>query len=82
MSASYPVAKGMGVSVGSLPLPRNCEVLGYVGERCDGEVVEVSLLGGVRKGGVMLFLGLRVLLLLAGGSLGVFLLSVSHWLSD
>jgi hypothetical protein len=47
----YPVAKGMGVSVGSLPLPRNCEVLGYEGEACDGEPVEVVPLGRRAEGG-------------------------------
>jgi hypothetical protein len=35
----YPVTKGMGVSVDSLP--RNCEVMGYVGEACEGEPVEI-----------------------------------------
>ena len=39
----YPVTKGVGVSVGSLP--RNCEVTGYVDEACDGEPVEVVPLG-------------------------------------
>ena len=35
----YPVTKGMGVFVSSLP--RNCEVMGYVGEACEGEPVEI-----------------------------------------
>jgi hypothetical protein len=39
----YPVTKGMGVSVSSLPA--NCEVMGYVGEACEGEPVEVVPLG-------------------------------------
>jgi hypothetical protein len=39
----YPVVKGMGVSVSSLPA--NCEVMGYVGEACEGEPVEIVPLG-------------------------------------
>lgn len=44
----YPVTKGMGVSVRSLP--GNCEVMGYVGEACDGEPVEVVPLGREEAG--------------------------------
>jgi hypothetical protein len=47
----YPVTKGMGVSVGSQSLPRNCEVLGYVSETCDGKPVEVVPLGGSKEWG-------------------------------
>jgi len=44
----YPVTKGMGISVSSLP--RNCEVMGYAGEVCDGEPVEVVPLGSGEVG--------------------------------
>jgi hypothetical protein len=56
----YPVTKGMGVSVGSLPLPRNCEVLGYVGETCDDEPVEVVPLWRSKEGGCYAPLGTAV----------------------
>jgi hypothetical protein len=44
----YPVGKGMGFSVTSLPA--NCEVMGYVGEVCEGEPVEVVPLGRAEVG--------------------------------
>jgi hypothetical protein len=71
----YPVGKGMGVSVTSLPA--NCEVMGYAGEVCEGEPVEVVPLGGRRLG--VILLELRLLL---PGLLGACLLSVSRWLTD
>jgi hypothetical protein len=44
----YPVTKGMGVFVTSLPA--NCEVTGYVDGACEGEPVEVVPLGGEKIG--------------------------------
>jgi hypothetical protein len=41
----YPVGKGAAISVDSLPA--NCEVMGYVGEACEGEPVQVVPLGRV-----------------------------------